>query len=310
LRRRARTSRRSLGLTTALDLAAFAESVGTEGAVTCLGSRSRCTAGAVAGDVDPGRVVSAPAGIVSYAADEMTLCCGAGTPVDEVQAELAASGQYVNLPAGGTVGGALAVGRADVWRLGRGPVRDALLQARVVTAAGEVMKAGGPTVKNVSGYDLCRLFVGSLGTLAFVGEVILRTRPRPAITRWFAGETDPFALRSRLYRPASMLWDGATTWICLEGHPRDVEDQAAIAGLAETSGPPVLPSGGRRSLPPASLRDLEGVFVAEVGVGVVHSASPAPVRAPDDAQRELHRRLKETFDPPHRLNPGYDPLAL
>jgi glycolate oxidase FAD binding subunit len=264
----------------------------------------------VSADVDPGRFVSAPAGIVSYAADEMTVCCGAGTPVDELQAELAASGQFVALPSGGTVGGALAVGRADVWRLGHGPVRDALLQARVVSAGGEVVKAGGPTVKNVSGYDLCRLLVGSLGTLAFIGEVILRTRPRPAIARWFAGAADPFALHAILYRPASVLWDGSTTWVCLEGHPRDVDEQAALAGLVEVSGPPELPAGGRRSLAPSALRGLNGVFVAEVGVGVVHTEVPSPARAPDQARLELHQRLKNAFDPSHRLNPGYDPLAL
>jgi glycolate oxidase FAD binding subunit len=259
--------------------------------------------------VAPGRLVSAPAGIVSYAADEMTLRCGAGTTVDELQAELAASGQYVALPAGGTVGGALAVGRADVWRLGRGPVRDTLLQARVVTGRAEIVKVGGPTVKNVSGYDLCRLLVGSLGTLAFIGEVIVRTRPRPAISRWFAGPADPFALLSRLYRPSSVLWDGTTTWVCLEGHPRDVEDQATQSGLGEASGPPALPRGGRRSLPPAALRTLEGVFVAEVGVGVVHVAEATSAPAPTAIQRDLHRRLKDTFDPEHRLNPGYDPLV-
>jgi glycolate oxidase FAD binding subunit len=162
----------------------------------------------------------------------------------------------------------------------------------------------------VSGYDLCRLLVGSLGTLAFIGEVILRTRPRPAISRWFAGDADPFALHTRLFRPASMLWDGTTTWVCLEGHPRDVEEQAAIAGLEEVGGAPELPTGGRRSVAPGAVRSLEGVFVAEVGVGVVHTAAPTPPRQADAIQRDLHRRIKDAFDPNHRLHPGYDPLAL
>ena len=78
-------------------------------------------------------------------------------PSTSCSAALAEWGQLVALPPGGTVGGALAVGRSDVTRLGRGPVRDALLQARVVSAEGHVVKAGGPTVKNVSGFDLCRL---------------------------------------------------------------------------------------------------------------------------------------------------------
>jgi FAD/FMN-containing dehydrogenase len=59
-------------------------------------------------------------------------------------------------PDGGTIGGALAVGHSGIRRLGWGPVRDTVLQVRYVSAAGEVVKAGGPTVKNVSGFDLCR----------------------------------------------------------------------------------------------------------------------------------------------------------
>jgi glycolate dehydrogenase FAD-binding subunit len=234
----------------------------------------------------------------------MTVGCGAGTPIAELDAALAERGQFIAFPPGGTVGGALAVGRSSTHRLAYGPVRDALLQAHVVTARGEVAKAGGPTVKNVSGFDLCRLLVGSYGTLAFIGDVILRTRPRPAVTQWFAGETDPFALRTRLYRPVSILWDGTTTWVCLDGHPDDVAQQAALTGMAEADGPPVLPSGGRASLPPAELRHLTGRFVAEVGVGIVHldvPSAPAPI---DAAAVELHRRLKAEFDPAGRLNPG------
>src|SRR5262249_21997128 len=154
--------------------------------------------------------------------DEMTVSCGAGTPVAELDAALADVGQQVALPVSGTVGGVLAVGRSGVRRLGDGPGRDSLLQARVGMARGEGGQAGGPTVKNVSGFDLCRLLVGSLGTLAFLGEVILRTRPRPACSQWFAGPVDPFELRRRLYRPVSILWDGETTWVWLEGHPADV----------------------------------------------------------------------------------------
>ena len=118
-------------------------------------------------------------------AGEMTVWCGAGTPVDEVDAALAEHGQASRSRRLGTVGGALAVGHSDIRRLGYGPVRDVLLQARYVSAAGEVVKAGGPTVKNVSGFDLCRLLVGSRGTLGFLGEVILRTRPRPIHEQWF-----------------------------------------------------------------------------------------------------------------------------
>jgi glycolate oxidase FAD binding subunit len=237
--------------------------------------------------------------------DEMTVSCGAGTPVADLDAALAEVGQQVALPVSGTVGGVLAVGRSGVRRLSDGPVRDTLLQALVVTADGEVVKAGGPTVKNVSGFDLCRLLVGSLGTLAFLGEVILRTRPRPACSKWFAGPVDPFELRSRLYRPVSILWDGTTTWVWLEGHPVDVADQAAlVAGLDEVDGPPPLPSGGRASCRPGQLQELTGRFVAEVGVGIVHREEPVPERPLAPSIRLLHERLKAAYDPTGRLNPG------
>jgi FAD/FMN-containing dehydrogenase len=286
-----------------MDLSAFALDVGTEGAVTITGLGTR------GGPVEGVRPVSAPSGIEWIAPEEMTVSCGAGTPVDELDAALAECNQRVSLPGGGTVGGALAVGHGSLLRLGLGPVRDGLLQARVVTADGVVAKAGGPTVKNVSGFDLCRLLVGSQGTLAFIGDVILRTRPRPAASVWLAGEADPFALRSRLHGPMAILWDGATTWLCLEGHPDDVAAQAAQSGLAPVDGPPSVPSGGRQSVPAAAVRDLQGRFLAEVGVGVVHRHEPASPPRADPGIGELHRRLKDSFDPRGRLNPGRSVLA-
>ena len=116
----------------------------------------------------------APVGIVRIDAAEMVLECGAGTPMDDVHAALAEVGQTVSIPGGGTIGGALASGISDVTRLAHGPIRDVLLQTHFVAASGKVTKAGGPTVKNVSGFDLCRLLVGSRGTLGFFGDVIVR----------------------------------------------------------------------------------------------------------------------------------------
>ena len=91
---------------------------------------------------------------------------------------------------------------------------------------------------------------------------MLRCRPRPTVSQWFAGETDPFTLRRSLPRPTSILWDGATTWVLLEGHPADVSEQAGVAALAEVEGPPPLPSGGRLSVRPSELRSLTGTFVS------------------------------------------------
>ena len=286
-----------------MDLTSYAEEVGTTDPVTVSGLGTR------GGPVPGVRAVAAPVGIDWIQPAEMTVSVGAGTPVDELDAALEEHGQRVALPPGGTVGGALAVGRSGIRRLGDGPTRDAVLQVRYVSAAGEVVKGGGPTVKNVSGFDLPRLLVGSRGTLGFLGDVILRTWPRSRCERWYAGTVDPDQVVAKLYRPVSVLWDGTTTWVLLEGDERDVESQAGLLDLAAVDGPPALPTGGRWSVPPDQVRSLTWTFVAEIGVGVVHHDEPAPARDVDPAILDLHLRLKERFDPIGRLNPGVDALA-
>jgi FAD/FMN-containing dehydrogenase len=282
-----------------VDLTAFTDDVGMVEPVTISGHGTR------GGPVEGVRPTQAPSGIEWIQADEMTMRCGAGTPVDEVVAALAEVGQIVALPRGGTVGGALAVGHSDICRLGHGPVRDVLLQACYVSAAGQIVQAGGPTVKNVSGFDLCRLLVGSRGTLGFLGDVIIRTRPLPMHSQWFCIDADdPFATFAALYRPASVLWNGSRVWALLEGHPADVADQAAAASLIACEGPPGLPSGSRRIVAPAIVGESTGEFVAEVGVGVVHHAEPAVAGRGESSVTKLAQRIKAQFDPSGRLNPG------
>lgn len=292
-----------------IDLERFAAEVGGRdaGEVAIAGAGTR-------GGAPPGvRTVHAPGGIAWFEPAEMTVCCGAGTPVDVLAATLAERGQRVGaLPAGGTVGGALAAGSSALTRLGHGPLRDALLQARYVSAAGEVVKAGGPTVKNVSGFDLCRVLVGSRGTLGFIGEVILRTRPLPPVAKWYSTPSEkPSDLLARLHRPASVLWDGSTAWVLLEGHADDIAALARGSGLVECDGPPPLPAGGRWSIPPRQIGTLAGTgrYVAEVGVGIVHHEHPAPPREVDPVVRTLNERIKDELDPWHRLNPGIDLFA-
>ncbi len=289
-------------MTAALEpsLEEFAADVGSTGPVTIAGLASR------GGPVVGVRTVMAPAGVVEVSPEEMTVRCGAGTPLEIIDAALAVHGQTVAIPPSGTVGGALAVGRSGIRRLGYGPVRDTVLQVRYINAAGEIVKAGGPTVKNVSGFDLCRLMVGARGTLGFLAEVILRTRPRAPFEQWYVSQRPPAELQRELYRPTSLLWDGTRVWALLEGHADDVAAQAVAAGLVAADDPPVLPTGGRWSVPPSELPGLvgSGRFVAEVGVGVVHHERPAPPRPVDPAVAELHRRIKHEFDPTGRLNPG------
>jgi len=299
------------------ELLAFAEVVGgsADDAVVVEGGRSQWEVG---GAPDPAaRIVRAPIGVVEVNAAEMIVLVRAGTTVSVLQEHLAGIGQTVALPdpapGRSTVGGVLAVGHSGIDRLGRGHLRETLLQARIVTAEGLLVTAGGPTVKNVTGFDLARLLVGSLGRLGLFADLLLRTRPLPERTQWFAGTTDPFVLRDRLHRPTSILWDGVTTWVRLDGYEGDVEAEATLcssAGLAPTDGPPELPPH-RGSLRPRELRGLgggaSGRFVAEVGVGVVHASWEIPRPALDPAVEELHARLFHLFDPHGRLNPGRDP---
>jgi glycolate oxidase FAD binding subunit len=292
-------------------LEAFAAEVGPTDPVVPVGGRTQWDVGGVpSGEA---REVRAPVGIVRHEPSEMIVRVRAGTPVAELDAAVGEHGQTVALPTwdGATVGGVLAVGRSGLRRLGWGPVRDTVLEVRYVSAEGRLVKAGAPVVKNVTGFDLCRLLVGSLGTIGILAEVVLRARPRPVASRWLMGQADPFDVRARLHRPSTVLWDGTSTWVLLDGDPADVEAETGALGpaFAEAGGPPDLPSGSRRSLRPSQLRALTGTFVAEVGVGVVHHAEPAPSVVPDPSTLELHRRIKHLFDPTGRLNPGRSVLG-
>ncbi|MGI9600366.1 MAG: FAD-binding protein [Acidimicrobiales bacterium] len=292
----------------------FVTAVGEADAVA---ARGGATQWGVGGVLRPGtREVQAPSGIVEYAPEEMTVTVLAGTSVGDLHAELATHAQRTALAEAddSTVGGALAVGRDTIHRRGRGLVRDSLLQARYVSAEGRLVTAGGPTVKNVTGFDLCRLLVGSLGTLGLMGEVILRTKPVPPESRWLRGPVaDPFGLAARLLTASSVLWDGEVTWVHLEGHGVDVAADRAgpLAELEDTSGPPPLPAH-RWAMTPAALADFDqsatGAFVAEIGVGTVHAAQPPPDSSVDPGLRRLNEQVKHRFDPTGRLNPGRDPL--
>lgn len=125
------------------------------------------------------------AGIVDYAPDDLVVRVRAGTPLDAVHKFLADG--PLHLPWGhpwpeATVGGVLSCNWNSPGALHAGPLRDQVLGLKVILPGGEIIRCGGRVVKNVAGYDLTKLFVGSLGTLGIILEATLKLFPRPKKT--------------------------------------------------------------------------------------------------------------------------------
>lgn len=122
-------------------------------------------------------------GIVEHVVGDMTLTVKAGTTFRELQDYLAEHKQKIALdpflPAAATIGGIIASNESGPKRLGYGSSRDAVIGLRLVYPDGKVIRSGGKVVKNVAGYDMNKLFIGSMGTLGVVSEVTVKLRPLP-----------------------------------------------------------------------------------------------------------------------------------
>lgn len=127
------------------------------------------------------------AGVVEHTPHDMTATFLAGTPLRHVQQTLAPAGQWLALDPyvgdAATVGGIVATNASGPRRLRYGGVRDQIIGIRVVRADGTVAKGGGKVVKNVAGYDLPKLFTGSLGTLGVIVSATFRLYPLAAASR-------------------------------------------------------------------------------------------------------------------------------
>src|SRR5580658_6578902 len=133
-------------------------------------------------------------GISLYEPAELVLSAGAGTPLAEIEAVLAESGQRLGFeppdyalllggePGRQTLGGIVAANLAGSRRLTAGAARDHVLGFSAVSGRGESFKSGGKVVKNVTGYDLSKLMAGSFGTLAALEEVTVKVLPCPEHT--------------------------------------------------------------------------------------------------------------------------------
>ena len=123
--------------------------------------------------------------LVAYEPAEMIAVVEAGMRIGELDRILAGDGQEwpSDAPADATVGGVLASGASSPRRLKVGALRDTVLEAEIVTGDGRLVRSGARTVKNVTGYDLHKLVVGSLGTLGVIVQVAIKVRPLPHARR-------------------------------------------------------------------------------------------------------------------------------
>jgi glycolate oxidase FAD binding subunit len=197
------------------------------------------------------------AGIRLYEPGALTLVVGAGTPLAEVEAALAAEGQALPFepwdarPLTGangtpTVGGMVATNASGPRRIQAGAARDSLIGVRFVDGTGAVVKNGGRVMKNVTGLDLVKLMAGSHGTLGVLTELAFKVLPRPetsatvvldGLDEVAAGQAmttalaTPYQVSGAAHLPGA---DGPRTLLRVEGFAASVAHRAAalVAALA------------------------------------------------------------------------------
>jgi glycolate oxidase FAD binding subunit len=320
--------------------------------------------------------VSAMDQVLDHQAGDLIVDTQAGTRLADLQQVVAQQGQRLVIDEtvpGASIGGTLATNSSGPQRMLVGTSRDLLIGITVVRADGVVAKAGGRVVKNVAGYDLGKLLIGSFGTLAVITEAVFRLHPVSEVQRWVTVPVDDAARAHDLAHavihaqavPAAVEVDWpvggpGSIQVLVGGRSTGVEDRiATVRGVlgADAHAAEEPPTGwsthpwrdGETGLKLtfvlSGLRDVLTVagevgasIRGSAGTGVVHAAVADAGRAPEalaalrtvcakhqgttvvlDAPAEvkqavdgwgpvpaldLMRRVKDQFDPDHRLAPG------
>lgn len=194
--------------------------------------------------------------VTAYEPNELIITVQAGAPLADVQSLIDSKNQLfafepmdtsvlLGTPAIGTIGGMIGAGLAGPRRIKAGGARDHLLGAHAVSGFGDSFKTGGRVVKNVTGYDLCKLLAGSWGTLAVMTEVTLKVMPKPESER-------TLMLRGLDDVTANRAMTAAL------GSPFDVSAAAHVPNSAFESGAGALADLGSPQQPVTLLR-LEGI---------------------------------------------------
>jgi glycolate oxidase FAD binding subunit len=174
--------------------------------------------------------------LLEYNPGDLVLSAEAGVPLRHVQAQVAAHGQLLGLDPPeerATLGGIIAANASGPRRLRYGSARDLLIGVTAVLADATVAQAGGKVVKNVAGYDLMKLYCGSLGTLGVIVSTTWRLHPRPPERRvvtlaTFTGETVQAVAHSQL-TPTAVEVLGERLVVVFESTAPSVQAQATAA---------------------------------------------------------------------------------
>ena len=242
--------------------------------------------------------------VVEHEPADLTATVLAGRTLADFQDHLSSAGQFLPLdppsPAEATIGGILAVNASGPSRHAHGTARDLVLGLRFVQADGRIIKAGGKVVKNVAGYDMCRLLIGSLGTLGVIVEACFRLTPLPkaqltlslAVTSAqeayrLTGQAAGFGLRAveLLNAAAARQLDGLPAvpeggfvlLLATAGPPEGVE--RTREGISALAGPTVIEGAAE------GLWQAVGRIAQPLPGGIVARVSVLPSRAPELIER-------------------------
>lgn len=229
------------------------------------------------------------ASVESWEPEDLTVVVESGMAISLLEAQLNDGGQTALLaerPATGTVGGAVASGISGYRRGRYGPTRDRILEVTLVTGDGRLVRGGARVVKNVTGYDLPRLAVGSLGSLGVIVSVCLKLWPAPETTATIRVD-DARAALATAWKPLAVLETREGVDVYFGGTGAEVTAQAAAIGGVPSDGlswpeqpragggaawslrvPPDLVSSAIERLPPS------WDYVAQHGVGDIACADP------------------------------------
>lgn len=203
--------------------------------------------------------------INEYSPADLMVGVQAGVKLADLKAELAKNGQFLPIEttgedAGATIGGAIAANNSGPFRLAHGPARDWLIGVKFALADGTLAKGGGRVVKNVAGFDMMKLFIGTLGTLGLIYEMNFKLLPLPTATSTLVIRFEDYAAASQLAlksieagtfpaaltildrgaakelglpeHPATLLIEVRNTALALERQIRDLNRLCKEAGVA------------------------------------------------------------------------------